>query len=57
VSGRVVWQSLLDSGVLIRDCSGWPRLDDCLRVTVGTADENDTFLAALAAAMPAEVAP
>jgi histidinol-phosphate aminotransferase len=57
VSGRVVWQSLLDSGVLIRDCSGWPRLDDCLRVTVGTADENDTFLAALAAAMPAKVAP
>jgi histidinol-phosphate aminotransferase len=33
--------------VLVRDCSGWPRLADCLRVTVGTPDENDTFLDAL----------
>ena len=32
---------------LVRDCSGWPRLTDCLRVTVGTPDENDTFLTAL----------
>ena len=52
-SGRVmpaagrVWQALLDRSVLIRDCSGWPRLADCLRVTVGTPDENDAFLAAL----------
>jgi hypothetical protein len=38
---------LLDRSVLVRDCSGWPRLDDCLRVTVGTPDENDAFLAAL----------
>ena len=27
--------------------SGWPRLADRLRVTVGTPDENDSFLAAL----------
>ena len=26
----------------------WPRLDGCLRVTIGTPDENDAFLAALA---------
>jgi histidinol-phosphate aminotransferase len=45
--GRVVWQGLLDRSVLIRDCSGWPRLDDCLRVTIGTRDENDAFLDAL----------
>ena len=45
--GRAVWQGLLDRSVLIRDCSSWPRLDGCLRVTVGTAAENDTFLAAL----------
>ena len=42
-----VWQGLLDRSVLIRDCSTWPGLDGCLRVTVGTADENDTFLEAL----------
>ena len=50
-SGRVVWQSLLDRGVLIRDCSGWPRLADCLRVTIGTRAEDDAFLAALQEAL------
>lgn len=46
--GRAVWQGLVDHSVLIRDCSGWPRLTDCLRVTVGTPEENTAFLAALA---------
>lgn len=50
-SGRFVWQGLLDRDVLVRDCSSWPRLDDCLRVTIGTPDENDAFLAALAATL------
>ncbi len=45
--GRHVWQGLLDRSVLIRDCSSWPRLDDCLRVTVGTPGENDAFITAL----------
>jgi histidinol-phosphate aminotransferase len=49
--GRAVWQDLLDRSILIRDCSGWPRLSGCLRVTVGTAAENDEFLAALAAVL------
>lgn len=47
VPGRRVWQGLLDRSVLVRDCSGWPRLADCLRVTVGTPQENDRFLDAL----------
>jgi histidinol-phosphate aminotransferase len=46
-----VWQLLLDDGVLVRDCSGWPRLEGCLRVTVGLPAENDRFLASLAAAV------
>ena len=46
--GRAVWQGLVDRSVLIRDCSGWPRLANCLRVTVGTCDENTEFLNALA---------
>ena len=46
-SGRDTWQGLLDRGVLVRDCSGWPRLANCLRVTVGTPEENDVFLKAL----------
>ena len=46
-----IWQRLLDAGVLVRDCSGWPRLDGCLRVTIGLPAENDRFLAALRAAV------
>jgi len=45
--GREVWQGLLDRSVLVRDTSSWPGLDGCLRVTVGTPDEDDAFLAAL----------
>jgi histidinol-phosphate aminotransferase len=37
--------------VLVRDCSGWPRLANCLRVTVGTPEENDRFLDALGEAV------
>jgi histidinol-phosphate aminotransferase len=48
LTGDEVWRGLLDRGVLVRNCSSWPRLDGCLRVTVGTVAENDTFLAALA---------
>ncbi len=42
-----IWQRLLDEGVLVRDCSGWPRLDGCLRVTIGLPAENNRFLDAL----------
>lgn len=51
VGGRELWQRLLNHSVLVRDCSSWPRLADCLRVTIGTPDENDRFLAALAASL------
>jgi len=47
--GNSLWQQLVDRGVLVRNCSTWPRLDGCLRITVGTSDENDAFLAALTA--------
>ena len=46
--GAEVWQGLLDRSVLVRDTSTWPRLANCLRVTVGTPEENDAFLSALA---------
>lgn len=48
VDGRSVWHALVDRSILVRDCSGWPRLANCLRVTVGTPDENDRFLSAIA---------
>ena len=46
-----IWQSLLNAGVLVRDCSSWARLDGCLRVTVGTPAENTAFLDAIDAAV------
>jgi histidinol-phosphate aminotransferase len=42
-----VWSDLVGASVLVRDCSGWPGLTGCLRVTVGLPEENDRFLAAL----------
>lgn len=42
-----IWQGLLDRGVLIRNNSNQVLLENCLRVTVGTPEENDTFLKAL----------
>jgi len=50
-SGDEVWQTLVDHSVLVRNCASWPRLENCLRVTLGTAAENDEFLAALATAV------
>jgi histidinol-phosphate aminotransferase len=47
VPGDEVWRGLVERSVLVRDCSSWPRLAGCLRVTVGTPDEDDAFLAAL----------
>ncbi len=45
--GREVWEMLVEHSILVRDCSSWPGLQDCLRVTVGTADENNQLLSAL----------
>ena len=45
--GEAVWQALLDRSVLVRDCSSWPRLEGCLRVTIGTPTEDEALLAAL----------
>ncbi len=45
--GATVWRELVDRSILVRDCSSWPSLDGCLRVTIGTRDEDDRFLDAL----------
>jgi len=49
--GADVWRQLLDASVLVRDVSSWPRLEGCLRVTIGTPAEDDAFLAALEEAL------
>jgi histidinol-phosphate aminotransferase len=44
----LVFEGLKQHGVLIKNLNGGhPALKDCLRVTVGTADENQKFIAAL----------
>ncbi|MDP8937760.1 MAG: histidinol-phosphate transaminase [Actinomycetota bacterium] len=48
MEGATVWKELVERSVLVRDCSSWPHLAGCLRVTVGTTEENDVFLSALA---------
>lgn len=42
-----VWEALYARGILVRDFSHAPMLENCLRVSVGTEEENDEFLAAL----------
>jgi len=49
--GDQVWGALLDRSILVRNCVDWPGVEGCLRVTVGTASENDAFLTALTEAL------
>jgi histidinol-phosphate aminotransferase len=46
-----VWSGLLERSVLVRDCSSWDGLGGCLRVSVGTPEENDRFLESLEACL------
>lgn len=43
----LMWQQLLDRGVLVRRYADHPRLERCLRVTAGLPEETDAFLAAI----------
>ncbi len=52
--GYALWQRLVERGILVRDFSRWPRLDNCLRITVGTPEEDDALLAALRDALTVE---
>jgi histidinol-phosphate aminotransferase len=46
-AGDQVWDELVERSVLVRNCASWPRLDGCLRVTIGTRAEDDAFLSGL----------
>lgn len=45
----VLLEAGIAAGLLVRDVRGYPGLSDCLRITIGTPDENDRLLAALEA--------
>jgi histidinol-phosphate aminotransferase len=47
MQARALFDALYTHGVLIRDVSAYPLLDRCLRVSIGTPEENDKFLRAL----------
>ena len=44
---KAVFEALLAKGVLVRDVTSYPRLGRCLRVSVGSEAENETFLVSL----------
>jgi histidinol-phosphate aminotransferase len=48
---RELFDALYSQGVLVRDVSAYPLLNRCLRVSIGTPEENDRFLEALDRAM------
>ena len=51
VAAEAVFATLQRKGILIKKLAGsHPALVDCLRVTIGSPDENEAFLQALAAA-------
>jgi len=47
IDGDALWHALLERSVLVRNCASWPRLEGCLRITIGTPDEDDALLSAL----------
>ena len=47
--GRLL-EAGIAAGLLVRDVRGYPGLAQCLRITVGTPEQNDRLLAALEAA-------
>jgi len=46
-NSKKIMEYLLDKGIIIRDRSKHPMLKNCLRLTIGTRQENDLFLTAL----------
>src|SRR5499426_2801628 len=46
-----LFERIYSQGVLVRDVSTYPLLERCLRVSIGTPEENDKFLRALDSAL------
>jgi histidinol-phosphate/aromatic aminotransferase/cobyric acid decarboxylase-like protein len=49
---KAVHGALAERGILVRDVSGYPRLGRHLRLSVGSPEENQALLEALAAVLP-----
>jgi histidinol-phosphate aminotransferase len=46
-SAATLFEQLYADGILVRNVSHYPMLDRCLRVSVGTPDQNSRFLESL----------
>jgi len=46
-NARLLYQQLAQRGIIVRDRSSEPKLENCLRITVGTPEQNDLLLNAL----------
>jgi histidinol-phosphate aminotransferase len=44
---KMIWRQLVERSILVRDTTSWPMLPPSLRITVGTALENERLLVAL----------
>jgi histidinol-phosphate aminotransferase len=53
IAPRALFDYLYAQGILIRDVSSYPMLSKCLRVSVGTPEENNRLLSALRAGLEA----
>lgn len=47
VDADTAFARLLDAGVVVRDMRAHPALDDALRISIGSAEENDAVIGAL----------
>jgi histidinol-phosphate aminotransferase len=50
---RAIFDKLYAQGILIRDVSSYPTLSKCLRISVGTPEENSRLLSAMRAILDA----
>jgi histidinol-phosphate aminotransferase len=46
-NAKEIQKELAEKGIVIRDRSSQPKLDNCLRITIGTKEENDALLSGL----------
>lgn len=46
-NARKIYEILLSRGIVVRDRSSVPGCEDCLRITIGTKEQNDNLLVSL----------
>jgi len=46
-NAKKVYSGLINEGIVIRDRSNEPKLDNCVRITVGTPEQNDALIKAM----------